>query len=139
MKQGLIGINFIYDDGESIFIDNSLFSNLYIANIDGDANEVPYEKLYDSEKLYANFFIVKINHLINELNNMNVLKALSNKKNLAEVELKFPHREVCFQLASDADPFTTSINHYDKSFFEDSDLCVIICPYEIKYKNHLFA
>ena len=140
MKQGLIGINLLYDDGESIFIENSLFSHLYIANIDKDANEIPYEKLAQDNKLYANFFILKIKELINEFNNTNVLKVVYNKKNLAEIELKFLNKTISFYLVSDADPFKkTSINKYDKSFFQEGDLCLLICPYNIKYTNQLFA
>jgi hypothetical protein len=140
MKQGLIGINLLYDDGQSIFIENSLFSNLYIANIDQDANEIPYEKLGLPNRMYANLFIIKINQIINEMHNMNVLKAIFSKKNLAEVELRFPNKTVGFHLASDADPFLEkSVNNYDKSFFQEESLCLLICPYELKYKNHLFT
>ena len=140
MKQGLIGINLLYEDGENIFIENSLCSNLYIANINEEANEIPYERLYLPDKLYANFFILKINHLINEINNANVLKAVHNKKNLAEVELRFNNRSVNFYIASDIDPFgKNNVNSFDKSFFQEEDLCMMICPYNIKYHNHLFA
>jgi len=139
MKQGIIGINLLFEDGENIFLENSHFSNLYIANIDEEGNEIAYEKL-EFNKLYANFFILKINQLINEINNMNVLKITYNKRNLTEVELKFSNKTINFHLASDADPFKRkSINNYDKSFFQDGDLCMLICPYSIKYLNHLFV
>lgn len=140
MNQGIIGINLLFNDGDSLFIDNTMFSHLYIANIDENANEIPYEKLFKTNKLYANFFILKINHLLNELENANILKSTYQKKNLIEVELKFKEKTVNFHLASNIDPFKRiSNNSYDQSFFEDNDLCLLICPYALKYKSHLFA
>jgi len=140
MAQGLTGINLIFGDGESLFVENSFFSHLYIANIDEEANEIPYETLFKTNKLYANFFSLRINHLINDMVNNNVLKATFNKKNLLEIELIFERKTVSFYVASDVDPFKKqSLNSFDKSFFQENDLCLLICPFDIKYKNHLFA
>ena len=139
MKQGLLGINLLFEDGENIFVEKSMFSNLYVANIDEEANEIPYEKL-DFNKLYANFFSLKINQNANESSDMNILKTTYNKKNLIEVELQFKDKSVNFHLASDTDPFQKrSINNYNQSFFQEGDLCMLICPYNIKYLDHLFA
>ena len=139
MNQGIIGINLLFEDGESVFVKKSLFSNLYIANIDEKANEIPYDKL-ELNKLYANFFTLRISQLINEENYLNILKTVYDKKSLSEVELLFQNKKVSFYLASDADPFLhSSINHFDKSFFHDEDLCMLICPFNIKYSKHLFT
>jgi len=140
MTQGIVGINLIFADGESLFIDNNFYSHLYVANIDKDANEIPYEILFKTNKLYANFFSLRINHLLNDMQNSNVLKTAFNKRNLLEIELVFEKRTVSFYVASDVDPFKKhSLNSFDKSFFQEEDLCMLICPYDIKYKNHLFA
>ena len=140
MNQGITGINLIFSDGEMVFVENSLLSDLYIANIDEEANEIPYEKMFNTSKLYANFFILKVNHLVNETKEANILKKAYEDKNLLEVELQFENKKVSFHLASDIDPFKRkSLNSYDKSFFQDNDLCMVICPYDIKYKKYLFA
>ena len=139
MKQGLLGIKLLFEDGSSIFVENTMFSNLYIANIDESANEIPYEKM-GLGKLYANFFSLKLNQQLNDNNDINVLKKTYNKKNLIEVELQFNDKTVNFHLASDSDPFhRRATNNYDKSFFQNGDLCMLICPYNIKYSNHLFT
>ena len=139
MKQGIIGINLLFSDGDHLFVDENMFSHLYIANIDEDANEIPYEKLFKTTKLYANYFSLKINHLADEITNTNLLKKINEKKNLMEIELQFNHKTVCFHLATDLDPFKrNSQNSYDQSFFDEEDLCLLICPYNLKYKRHLF-
>ena len=140
MTDGIVGINLIFGDGESLFVEHSYFSHLYVANLDDQANEIPYRVLFKTNKLFANFFSLRINHLLNDMQNMNVLKAAFNKKNLLEIELVFRERTISFYLASDIDPFKEhSINSHEKSFFEDNDLCLLVCPYNLKYKNHLFA
>ena len=140
MNQGIKGINLLFDDGDNMYIENTLLSNLYIANIDNEAHEIPYEKLFKTNKLYANFLSLKINHLINDMENANILKKIYNKKNLTEIELNFERKKVSFYISSDIDPFKkTGINTFDRSFFQENDLCLLICPYEIKYKNYLFV
>ena len=140
MTQGIVGINLIFADGESLFIEHSYFSHLYVANLDNDANEIPYEILFKTNKLYANFFSLRINHLLNDMENSNVLKAAFNKRNLLEIELVFQNRTISFYVASDIDPFKErSFNNFDKSFFQENDLCLLICPFNLKYKNQLFA
>ena len=141
MNQGIKTINIIFDDNESIIVDESLFSHFYISNIDDDANEIPYEKLFDTNILYANFLSLKINYKINEYYNQNIIKKIQDKKNIAKIILSTENnKEVLFQIASDIDPFKkNSTNSYDQSFIEEKDLCLLITPYKIKFKNHLFT
>lgn len=141
MTQGIKTINLIFEDGESISIDDFLFSNFYISNIDEEANEIPYEKLLDTNILYANFFTLKINNNINDYYHKNIIKNIFDKKNIAEIVLNTTgEKTISFNLASSLDPFKkNNINTYDQSFIQDDDLCILITPYNIKYKNHLFA
>ena len=115
------------------------FSNLYISNIDDNADEIPYEKLLDTNILYANFFTLKINNSINDFYNSNIIKKISNKKNIAEIELNTSNdKKILFNLASSNDPFKKNDNNiYDQSFIKEDDLCLLITPYKLKYKNHL--
>lgn len=140
MNQGIKNIELIFEDGESILVENKLFTHFYIANIDGEANEIPYEKILNTNVLYANFITLKINNLINQFYNDNVIKKILNKKNIAEIKIYTDaDKTILFNIASSIDPFIkNSSNYFDKSFTLDEDLCILICPYNIKYKNHLF-
>ena len=141
MTQGIRTIDIIFEDGESISIDNLLFSNFYISNIDDEANEIPYEKLLNTNILYANFFTLKINNSINEYYKNNIIKKIYDKKNIAEIVLNtLNNKKITFNIASSIDPFNqNNTNKYDQSFLQDDDLCLLITPFKIKYKNHLFA
>lgn len=140
MNQGIKNIDLIFEDGESISIDNNLFTNFYIANIDDDANEIPYEKILNTNVLYANFITLKINNLINQFYNDNVINKILIKKNISEIKIYTDTgKTILFNIASSIDPFVKNSNNYfDKSFTLEDDLCILICPYNIKYKNHLF-
>lgn len=141
MTQGIRTIDIIFEDGESISIDNLLFSNFYISNIDDEANEIPYEKLLNTNILYANFFTLKINNSINEYYKNNIIKKIYDRKNIAEIILNtLNNKKITFNIASSIDPFNqNNTNKYDQSFLQDDDLCLLITPFKIKYKNHLFA
>ena len=140
MNQGIKNIDLIFEDGESIVIEDSLFTHFYIANIDDEANEIPYEKICNTNILYANFIILKINNLIDKFYNDNIIKKILIKKNTSEIKIYTEAgKTVLFNIASSIDPFKkNSINYFDKSFTLEDDLCILICPYNIKYKNHLF-
>lgn len=141
MNQEIKNINLIFEDGETVQLDENLFTNFYIANIDNKANEIPYEKLLNTNILYANFLTLKINNLINNYYNEDIIKKVYNKKNLAEIKISTSNgKEILFNVASSIDPFKKNINnYYDKSFIEEDNLCLLISQYEIKYKNHLFV
>ena len=49
MNQGIQTVNLVFDDGSNLLIENNLFSHLYIANVDHNANEIPYEKLLNTK------------------------------------------------------------------------------------------
>ena len=141
MNKEIKSVNIFFDDGNSIFIESNLFSNFYIANIDSEANEVPYEKMFNTNTLYANFFTLKISSLINEYYHDNVIKNILNSKNISEVVLCTNlGKKIKFQVASQADPFKkNSDNYYDNSFLIEDDLCILITEYNIKHKKHLFV
>lgn len=141
MTQGIKTIDIIFEDDASISIDSKLFSNFYISNIDEEAMEIPYEKLFNCNKLYANFITLRISSAINEYYKNNVIKKIYDKKNISEIIINTKNnKRIYFNLASSIDPFKEeNINLYDQSFIEDNDLCLLITPYKIKYKNHLFA
>ncbi|MDD4187784.1 MAG: hypothetical protein PHX04_03380 [Bacilli bacterium] len=141
MNQGIEKINLVFDDGESITLEDSFFTNLYISNINNIANEIPYEKILDTNVLYANFFTLKIKKSINELYNQNIINKIFNKKDISEIIINTNNqKEIVFNIVSNADPFTrNSNNKYNQSFILEEDLCLLITPYKIKYKNHLFS
>ncbi|NLL01487.1 MAG: hypothetical protein GX265_00465 [Mollicutes bacterium] len=141
MTQGIKTIDIIFEDDTSISIDSILFSNFYISNIDEEAKEIPYEKLFNSNRLYANFITMRISNAINEYYKGNVIKKIYDKKNISEIIINtINNKKIFFNIASSIDPFKNEdINLYDQSFIEDDDLCLLITPYKIKYKNHLFA
>ena len=141
MTQGIKSINIIFDDGDNLSIDNVLFSNFYISNIDGNANEIPYENILNTNILYANFLTLKIRNSINQHYNQNMINTIYNKKNISQIILNTEiGKEIMFNVASSIDPFDKkSSNIYDQSFILEDDLCLLITPYTIKYKNHLFT
>ncbi|MDD2207973.1 MAG: hypothetical protein PHG03_00355 [Bacilli bacterium] len=134
-------INLIFDDGENIVLEESFFTNFYISNINNFANEIPYEKLFDTNILYANFFTLKVKKTINEVYNQNIINKIFNKKDISKVILNTSNqKEIVFNIASDIDPFKKDKNNtYNQSFILEDELCLLITPYKLKYKNHLFA
>ena len=80
MTQGIKTIDIIFEDDTSISIDSILFSNFYISNIDEEAKEIPYEKLFNSNRLYANFITMRISNAINEYYKGNVIKRFMIRK-----------------------------------------------------------
>ena len=134
MNNGINEIEIIFDDGDKIELNKEQFSHFYISNIDDDANEKPYEKLMDSNNLYANFVTLKVN-------SDNYLKDfLLNNQNIAEIKIVTTHeKKIGFNVASTVDPFKRSdVNDFNKSFMLDDAFCLLICPYDLKYKKNLF-
>lgn len=139
MREGIKNIDLTFEDGDTISIDKRLFSHLYISNIDDNANEIPYERILNTNRLYANFLSIKINKIINKLYNQDMINNIYNK-NIAEIIVYTnSNRSILFNVASTIDPFNNvTDNLFDKSFILDDDLCILITPFNIKYKNHLF-
>ncbi len=137
MNDGIKHIEIIFDNGDTLDLDSSFFSNFYISNINENADEIPYEKIMNTNNLYANFVSMK---LLNKKNNHHIMEKLLSNLNIDKIKLNISDsKSITFNIVSSADPFKKNdINKYNKSFTYNDDFCLLICPYKLKYKENIF-
>ena len=120
----------------SIFPSN--FDKFYIANIDNNGDEISYGN--KDGHLEANYFMIKI---LNDksFDASEVIKRLTDKKDIVNISIHFTNgREQVFDVAKRRvldDGLL--VNKCEEVFFDNDDLCIIICDKNIRYKKELFA
>ena len=131
-------IEFSTNNQDLISIMPSNFKNFYIANINDDGDEVSYG--INQQHLVANYFMIKI---INDKSKdaYTVIDRLINKKDIVNIAIHFTNGKTqLFDIPKKrVQQDGVLINKYEDAFYDEDDLCIIICDKDIKYKKELFA
>lgn len=124
------------DNNDTIVIKPTMFDNLYISNLDSNGNEIAFVQNDKSNKLEANFFMIKLKNDIIEYNltnnNLkdNAFKLLKDKL-ISEVDINFKNGYT--------QPFLFNIKKEKYTLKDNNDLCLLLSEYNIKFKDNLFA
>ncbi len=130
-------IKLIFNNGDKVIFSNKDFNDLYIANINNDGEEIPYEPTIIKNKLYANFFMIKLSKLMAASEK---IKRIKSKYDVIEVNVIFKNNKyIKFEMPSDAKPFNNNYsNSYEYIYEDDNTLGLLLSEYKIKYKENLF-
>lgn len=137
MKNASIkNINIKLTSNEEIIVTPNMFENLYISNLNENGEEIAFIPKENSNRLKANFFMIKLSDGIIEYNlTKNTLKdnafKLLKEKRIKEVEINFKNGY--------SQPFMFNVNKDVYNLKIQNNLCLIFSEYEIKYKENLFA
>ncbi len=137
MKNNISALSIIFENGDNVVLNSNEFKDFYIANIDENGNEIPYEQTIIKNKMYANFLLLSIN--FNNIDH-NTLKRIKNKNDITEIMIVFKdNRCLNFVLASNANPFSNNYqNDYEYIYEDDNTFGLLLSKYNIKYRNNLF-
>ncbi len=130
-------INIKLDTNQSIIATPNMFDNLYISNINDSGDEIAFTPKENSNRLKANFFMIKLTNEIIEYNltknnlKENAFTILKNNPKIKEVIINFKNGY--------SQPFMFYSNKNTYSETNNNDLCLIQSEYNIKYKENLFA
>lgn len=135
-SEGIKNLIINLENNKTIIVNNNMFSNLYISNIDDNGNEIPYDKEFDNS-LISNFFMIKLKNKTIEYNlknkylDENAFDLIKNGKNIDSIIINFKN--------GNSQPFIINSNQFFYSFNKKNDLCILQSEYEIKYLENLFS
>lgn len=133
---GIKNISIKLNTNEEIIATPKMFENLYISNLDKNGNEIAFISKENSNRLKANFFMVKLNEEIIEYNlttnnlKENAFKLLKNKQ-IKEVNINF--------INGYTQPFIFHITKDSFTLKNNNNLCILLSELDLKYKENLFA
>ena len=133
----ILEIKLFFSNNESITLNNNEFNDFFIANLNEVGEETPYENTMINNKLYANFFLLKL-----KKENNDILKAqrLKKKKDITEIQIILKNKKrLIFDIPSNAEPFEEYNNDYEYIYEDDTTLGLLLSKYKIKYKENLFV
>jgi len=119
----------------NIIVTPNMFNNLYISNLNKNGEEIAFIQDNNSNKLTANFFMVKLSDEIIEYNltqnnlKENAFKLLKNEI-INEVDINFKNGYT--------QPFLFKINKEAFILKTNNDLCILVSEQDIKFKENLF-
>jgi len=128
-------IDLITNNDEIISLNQDLYQNFYLANLDKNGNEIDYTS--EKNMLKANLLLLKIKGN----NNSQVIPFLKENQNIININIHFTNGlSQKFQLSKRRIAKEGKlINKYEEIFEINNDLCIIITDLNIKYKKELFA
>lgn len=129
-------INILLADNKKIIVLPNMFDNLYISNLNQNGEEIAFVSKENSNKLSANFLMIKLNeetieyNLTNNNLKENAFKLLKENK-IKEVNINFKNGYI--------QPFIFNINKENYTLKDNTSLCLLISDFDIKYKDNLFV
>ena len=116
------------------------FSNLYVANLDENGDEINYDEVPNSRALGANFFMIKIKKENNQESYL-AQDRLYSRKDIIKVTVTLINGlrqefELSKRRVVDHGPLE---NQYETTFMQDEDLCIVVSDKKVKYLENLFA
>ncbi len=135
-NKGIKNLLINLENNKTIIVNNDMFSNLYISNIDINGDEIPYNKDENNNSLLSNFFMIKLKNKLIEYNltskqlEENAFKLIKGGKNIESIIINFNNGY--------SQPFILNSNKVFYSFNQKNDLCIIQSEYDIKYYENLF-
>ena len=131
-------IRLIFNNGDNVSFSGKDFNDFYIANLNNNGEEIPYEPTIIKNKLYANFFMVKLSKLIASNDK---LKRIKSKYDIIEIDVIFKTKKyIKFEVPSDAKPFNHNYNNnYEYIYEDDNTFGLLLSEHKIKYKENLFV
>ena len=133
---GIKNINIKLTTNEEIIATPNMFENLYISNLNENGEEIAFVSKENSNRLKANFFMIKLSDAIIEYNltqnnlKENAFKLLKDKK-IKEVDINFKNGYT--------QPFMLNVNKDIFTMKSTNELCLLLSEKDIKYKENLFA
>ena len=133
---GIKNINIKLDSNSEIIATPNMFENLYISNLNNNGDEVAFISKENSNRLKANFFMIKLSDKIIEYNltkhnlKENAFKLLKNQK-IVEININFKNGY--------SQPFMFNIKNEPFIIKNTNDMCILMSNQDIKYKENLFA
>lgn len=129
-------INILLTDDKKIIATPEMFDNFYISNLNEDGEEIAFLSKENSNRLTANFVMIKLSDDIIEYNltnndlKDNAFKILKENK-IKEIDINFKNGYT--------QPFMFNINKETYIIKNTNDLCLLLSDIDIKYKDNLFA
>ena len=129
-------INILLSDNKKIIATPEMFDNFYISNLNEKGEEIAFLSKEDSNKLIANFLMIKLSDEIIEYNltkndlKDNAFKILKENK-IKEINIKFKNGYI--------QPFMFNINKEVFYIKNTNNLCLLLSDIDVKYKENLFA
>lgn len=137
MRECIYNIDLITNNNESISISSDYFNHFYIANIDDYGDEDNYEVIKGTNKLKANFFMMRIMSSYNK----KVLERINKNRDIVGISINFTNGNIQeFEVAKKRVLSSGKLeNVYQDGFYIDNDLCLIISDKKILFKEGLFV
>lgn len=129
-------INILLSDDKNIIVTPEMFDNFYISNLNNDGEEIAFLSHKNSNRLTANFVMIKLNDEVIEYNltknnlKENAFKLLKENK-IKEIDINFKNGYT--------QPFMFNIKNETFIIKNQNDLCLLLSDIDVKYKNNLFA
>ena len=132
----IISIKLLFSNNDEIILNKNEFNDFYIANLDETGEETPYENTMINNKLYANFFLLKLKKDYNILSKINRIK---QKYDITEIQIFLNNNKMLiFDVPSNADPFIEYNNEYEYTYEDNENFGLLLSQYNIKFKDNLF-
>ena len=135
----IYNVDLTTNNNDIISVSSDNFNHFYIANIDDNGNEINYDKIKNTDSLFANFFMIKI--LKDESTDSIInIERLLKKRDIVKIGINFTNGKYqIFELAKKRVANKGSlVNEYEDAFMDNNGLCILISDKNIKYKNNLF-
>ena len=129
-------INILLSEDRKIVVLPEMFDNFYISNLNEQGDEIAFFTKENTNKLIANFVMIKLSNEIIEYNltknniKENAFKLLKENK-IKEIDINFKNgysQPFIFNVKKDT--YITKISN---------ELCLLLSDNEIKYKDNLFV
>ena len=129
-------INILLSDDKKIIALPEMFDNFYISNLNNNGEEIAFLSKENSNRLTANFVMIRLTDDIIEYNltnnnlKENAFKLLKENK-IKEIDINFKNGYM--------QPFMFNIKNETYILKNTNDLCILLSDNDIKYKDNLFA
>ena len=129
-------INILLSDDKKIIALPEMFDNFYISNLNNKGEEIAFISKENSNRLTANFIMIKLSDEIIEYNltnnniKENAFKLLKENK-IKEIDINFKNGY--------SQPFMFNITNDTYIIKNPNNLCLLLSDIDIKYKDNLFA
>lgn len=136
LVDNIINIKILFSNDDTITLNKNEFNDFYIANLNQHGDETPYENTLINNKLYANFFLLKLKK---EIENLSKLERIKKQSDITEIQIFLNNNKMLiFEVPSNAEPFANYHNDYEYIYEDNESLGLILSEYNIKFKENLF-
>lgn len=129
-------INILLSDDKKIVATPEMFDNFYISNLNKEGEEIAFIQKENSNKLTANFLMIKLSDEVIEYNlTKNYLKEnafkILKENTIREIDINFKNGYT--------QPFMFNVKKESFILKNTNDICLLLSDNDIKYKESLFA